>query len=175
MIHRKQGRYDIKAKVKIQSPIPTSLYTIPNSHVKKMQGGGFVYLPSHFYHTYLVCILFGVSSLHFLHFQCFIFLFLYFFMLFCQLQCQQQCFLWKHTGTDMVDKGYSKTSINRPFEKQTTSVQRIAHLPPIDFITELIHFEPPGNRHLSTRNNGHCRPRHTLFNTKLPPKTATPT
>ena len=78
MIHHKQGRYDIKAKVKIQSPIPTSLYTIPNSHVKKMQGGGFVYLLSLFYHTYLVCILFGVSSLHFLHFQCFIFLFLYF-------------------------------------------------------------------------------------------------
>ena len=57
--------------------------------------------------------------------------------------------------TDMVDKGYSKTSYNGPFEKQTTSVQWTAHLPPIDFTTELIHFEPPTNGHLSTPNNGH--------------------
>ena len=36
---------------------------------------------------------------------------------------------------------YSKTSKNGPSEKRTTSVQRTAHLPPIDFTIELIHFE----------------------------------
>ena len=43
---------------------------------------------------------------------------------------------------------YSKTSNNGPSEKRTTSVQRMAHLPPID-------FEPPRSGHLSTPNNGH--------------------
>ena len=50
---------------------------------------------------------------------------------------------------------YSKTSNNGPSEKRTTSVQRTAHLPPIDFTIELIHFEPPRSGHLSTPNNGH--------------------
>ena len=38
---------------------------------------------------------------------------------------------------------YSKTSNNGPSEKQTTSLQRMAHLPQIDFSIELIDFEPP--------------------------------
>ena len=38
---------------------------------------------------------------------------------------------------------YSKTSNNGPSEKRTTSLQRTAHLPPIDFTIELIHYEPP--------------------------------
>ena len=50
---------------------------------------------------------------------------------------------------------YSKTSNSGPSEKRTTSVQRTAHLPPIDFTIELIHFEPPRSGHLSTPNNGH--------------------
>ena len=50
---------------------------------------------------------------------------------------------------------YSKTSNNGPSEKRTTSVQRTAHLPPIDFTIELIHYEPPRSGHLSTPNNGH--------------------
>ena len=50
---------------------------------------------------------------------------------------------------------YSKTSNNGPYEKRTTSLQRTAHLPPIDFTIELIHFEPPRSGHLSTPNNGH--------------------
>ena len=50
---------------------------------------------------------------------------------------------------------YSKTSNNGPSEKRTTSVQRTAHLPPIDFTIELIHVEPPRSGHLSTPNNGH--------------------
>ena len=37
---------------------------------------------------------------------------------------------------------YNKTSNNGPSQKQTTSVQQMAHLPPIDFTIELIHFEP---------------------------------
>ena len=52
-------------------------------------------------------------------------------------------------------KAYSKTSNNGPSEKRTTSVQRTAHLPLIDFTTELIHYEPPRSGHLSTPNNGH--------------------
>ena len=47
---------------------------------------------------------------------------------------------------------YSKTSNNGSSEKRTTSLQRTAHLPPIDFT---IHFEPPRSGHLSTPNNGH--------------------
>jgi len=50
---------------------------------------------------------------------------------------------------------YSKTSNNGPSEKRTTSLQRTAHLPPIDFTIELIHYKPPRSRHLSTPNNGH--------------------
>ena len=58
--------------------------------------------------------------------------------------------------SDVVgDYNYSKTSNNGPSEKQTTSVQRTAHLPLIDFTIELIHFEPPRSGHLSTLNNGH--------------------
>ena len=34
----KQGRDDIKMKVNIQSPIPTSFYTTVYSSAKKMQG-----------------------------------------------------------------------------------------------------------------------------------------
>ena len=48
-----------------------------------------------------------------------------------------------------------KTSNNGLSEKRTTSVQRTAHLLPIDFTIELIHFEPPRIGHLSTLNNGH--------------------
>ena len=55
-----------------------------------------------------------------------------------------------HTKND-----YSKTSNNGPSEKRTSSLQRTAHLPPIDFTIELIHFEPPRSGHLSTPNNGH--------------------
>ena len=50
---------------------------------------------------------------------------------------------------------YSKTSNNGPSEKRTTSVQQMAHLPPIDFTIELIHLEPPRSGHLPTPNNGH--------------------
>ena len=32
----KQGRYDIKVKVTIQSPVPTSFVSILKSHVKKL-------------------------------------------------------------------------------------------------------------------------------------------
>ena len=42
-----------------------------------------------------------------------------------------------------------------PKSGQPGSVQRTAHLTPIDFIIELIHFEPPRSGHLSTPNNGH--------------------
>ena len=50
---------------------------------------------------------------------------------------------------------YSKTSNNGPSEKRTTPLQQTAHLPPIDFTIELIHYEPPRSGHLSTLNNGH--------------------
>ena len=42
-----------------------------------------------------------------------------------------------------------------PSEKRTTSIQRTAHLSPIDFTIKLIHYEPPRSRHLSTPNTGH--------------------
>ena len=104
--------------------------------------------------SYLPCLhTFWCAIPTFFTFLMFFFLFLY---LFCQLQCQQQCYPWKQTATDMVDKGYRKTSNNGTSEKRTTSVQRTAHLHPIDFTTEQIHFEPPTNGHLSTLNNGHC-------------------
>ena len=50
-----------------------------------------------------------------------------------------------------------KTSNDGPSEERTTSLQRTAHLPPIDFTIELIHvhYKPPRNGHLSTPNNGH--------------------
>ena len=69
-----------------------------------------------------------------------------------------------HLGVDFLGRTllmnngaleYSKTSNSGPSEKRTTSVQRTAHLPPIDFTIELIHFEPPRSGHLSTPNNGH--------------------
>ena len=47
------------------------------------------------------------------------------------------------------------TSNNEPSEKRSTSVQRTAHLPPIDFTIELIYYEPPRSGHLWTPNNGH--------------------
>ena len=58
-------------------------------------------------------------------------------------------------GMHFALQQYSKTSNNGPSEKRTTSVQRMDHLPPIDFTIELIHFEPPRSGHLSTPNNGH--------------------
>ena len=58
-------------------------------------------------------------------------------------------------GSHGASRCYSKTSNNGPSEKRATSVQRTAHLPPIDFTIELIHFEPPRSGHLSTPNNGH--------------------
>ena len=63
------------------------------------------------------------------------------------------CFVVAHFSALYVY--YSKTSNNGPSEKRTTSLQRTAHLPPIDFTTELIHYEPPRSGHLSTPNNGH--------------------
>ena len=63
---------------------------------------------------------------------------------------------------------YSKTSNNGPSEKRTTSVQRTAHLPPIDFTIELIHFEPTP---LNPKQRTLISPQRTLANTKLPPKT----
>ena len=60
--------------------------------------------------------------------------------------------IWLTCGVRWV---YSITSDNGPSEKRTTSLQRTAHLPPIDFTIELIHFEPPRSGHLSTPNNGH--------------------
>ena len=63
---------------------------------------------------------------------------------------------WKNSSKRLLNiNHYSQTSNNGPSEKWTTSVQRTAHLPPIDFTIELIHFEPPRSRHLSTPNNGH--------------------
>ena len=59
------------------------------------------------------------------------------------------------TGNMYSCHKYSKTSNNGPSEKRTTSLQRTAHLPPIDFTIELIRFEPPRSGHLSTPNNGH--------------------
>ena len=63
--------------------------------------------------------------------------------------------LWSQTSYQGQMRCYSKTSNNRPSEKRTTSVQRTAHLPPIDFAIELIHFESPRSGHLLTPNNRH--------------------
>ena len=44
----------------------------------------------------------------------------------------------------MITSNYSKNlSNNGPSEKQTTSVQRTAHLPPIDLTIELIYISNP--------------------------------
>ena len=62
----KQGRNDVKVKVNIQSPIPTTFYTIQlHFTVRKLQGWGFVYSPSllYLYHPYSIYILFGMPSL----------------------------------------------------------------------------------------------------------------
>ena len=77
----------------------------------------------------------------------------------------------------MVKATYSKTSNNGHSEKRTTSLQRTAHLPLIDFTIELIHYEPPRSGHLSTPNNGHKSGPDVPW-PKLPPITdseATPT
>ena len=55
----KQGRDDIQ--VNLQSPVPTSFL---HCSCKLMCKQGFVHLPSLLYHPYLVCILFGMPSLH---------------------------------------------------------------------------------------------------------------
>ena len=60
-----------------------------------------------------------------------------------------------HLTIPSQESVYSKTSNNGPSEKRTTSVQRTAHLPPIDFTIQLLHFKPPRSGHLSTPNNGH--------------------
>ena len=64
---------------------------------------------------------------------------------------------------------YTNTSNNGPSRKQTTSVQRTDHLPPIDRTTNL-----------NSEQRTLMSPRCTLIITKLPPKTdsetiATPT
>ena len=51
---------------------------------------------------------------------------------------------------------YSKKSNDRPSEKQTTSLQQMDHLPPIDFTIELICFKPPRSGHLSTPYSISC-------------------
>ena len=63
---------------------------------------------------------------------------------------------WPVPKVSSVRRFYcSKTPNNGPSEKRTSSLQRTAHLPPIDFTIEVIHFEPPRTGHLSTPNNGH--------------------
>ena len=72
----------------------------------------------------------------------------------------------------------SKTSNNGCSEKRTTSVQRTAHLPPIAFTIELIHYEPSRSGHLNSEQRILISHRLNLANTKLPPKMggeATPT
>ena len=63
MTHRKQGRYDIKVKINIQSPIPTSFYTT-ELLCEKDAGRGLCISTITLYYTYFVCILFGVPFLH---------------------------------------------------------------------------------------------------------------
>ena len=68
-------------------------------------------------------------------------------------------------------KLYSKSSNNGPSEKQTASVQWMAHLSPIDFTIELIHFEGSKKRTpLNSEQRTLISPRHTLANIKLPLK-----
>ena len=65
----KQGRNDIKVKVNIQSPIPTTFYTIQlHFTVRKLQGWGFVYSPSLLYCLYLYLYFFDMLSLHLITF-----------------------------------------------------------------------------------------------------------
>ena len=60
---------------------------------------------------------------------------------------------------------YSKTSNNGPSEKRTTSVQRTAHLPPIDTFRTSEKRTP-----LNSEQRTLTSPQRTLANTKLPPK-----
>ena len=62
---------------------------------------------------------------------------------------------------------YSKTSNNGPSEKRTTSVERTAHLPPVDFTFQTSEKWTPLNSEQRTLISSQC----TLANTKLPPKT----
>ena len=61
----KQGRDD-DSEGKFTKPYPyIFLHTLQlQTNVKTMQGWGFVNLPSLLYHPYLVCIVFGIPSLH---------------------------------------------------------------------------------------------------------------
>ena len=67
--------------------------------------------------------------------------------------CKKKFGSWTRVGhAPSKTSIYSKTSNNGPSQKRTTSLQRTAHLSPIDFT---IHFEPPRSGHPSTPNNGH--------------------
>ena len=64
MIHEhasimQRGRYDIKVN---KAQFLHLLHYSYHSSVKKMQGRGFLYLPSHLYHTYLHCKNIWVTS-----------------------------------------------------------------------------------------------------------------
>ena len=63
---------------KIYKALSLNLFTLQlYSGVKKMQGWGFVYLPSFLDHPYLVCILFGhANPLHLFTFLKYVFFFL---------------------------------------------------------------------------------------------------
>ena len=76
-------------------------------------------------------------------------------------------------GVQHCSTVYSKTSNNGPSEERTTSVQRTAHLPPIDFTIELIYkFRTSEKRTpLNSEQRTLISPQRTLANTKLPPKT----
>ena len=54
---------------------------------------------------------------------------------------------------------------------RTISVQRTAHLPPINFTIELIHFEPPRSGHLNSEQRTLISPQVTGLAVKLLPKT----
>ena len=72
---------------------------------------------------------------------------------------------------------YSKTFNNGPSEKRTTSLQRTAHLTPIDFTIDTFRTSEKRTP-LNSEQQTLIRPQRTLANTKLPPKTdskATPT
>ena len=72
-----------------------------------------------------------------------------------QTGCEEPSLSFKPLCSSWQMNMYSKTSNNGPSGKRTTFLQRTAHLPPIDFTIELIHFEPPRSGHLSTLNNRH--------------------
>ena len=78
MTPRKQ---DIKVKVNIQSPIPTSFYTT-ELLCEKDAGRGLCIFTFTLYYTYLVCILFGVPFLHPFTFLRFFFYFLFLMLFF---------------------------------------------------------------------------------------------